>query len=163
MNKAQDAIGQERVILWKDIDANDPKVAALLRQDFREFVDMLPDEMVEKAVEYVLDVPEYSEDFEEGDIAEFERGKDVFRRNTSADLNGGTEKSASLIRAELHQLAESMSAALLAEGVDVLCSTALLNIPEDMTKEELADFIAGDEEIKRGKYVKWDDIKQTDV
>ena len=25
MNKAEDAVGQERVILWKDIEANDPR------------------------------------------------------------------------------------------------------------------------------------------
>ena len=77
------------------------------------------------------------------EIADFERGKEEFRRNTSAEVNGGSEKSASLIRAELHRLSESMSAALLAEGVDVMCSTALLSIPEDMTEEEIADFIAG--------------------
>ena len=163
MNKAQEAIGQERVILWKDIDANEPRVAALLRQDFREMVDILPDEMVEKAAGLMLEIPDWSEDYREGEIADFERGKEVLLRNTGADLNYGTEKSASLIRAELHQLAESMSAALLAEGVDVMCSTALLNIPEDMTEEEIADFISGDEEIKRGEYVKWDDVKRTDV
>ena len=46
MNKTEEVAGQERVILWKDIEANDPEVAALLRQDFRELVDMLTGEMV---------------------------------------------------------------------------------------------------------------------
>ena len=32
MNKTEDVIGKERVILWKDIEANDPHVALLLRQ-----------------------------------------------------------------------------------------------------------------------------------
>ena len=166
MNKTEDALKdteKERVILWKDIDANDPEVAALLRQDFRELVDMLTDEMVGKAVGFILEIPDWPEDYREGEVSEFERGKEEFRRNTSADLNGGIEKSVSLIRAELHQLAESMSAALLTEGVNVMCSTALLNIPEDMTEEEIADFIAGDEEIKRGEYVKWEYIKRSDV
>ena len=166
MNNTEDALKgteKERVILWKDIDANDPEVASLLRQDFGELVDVLTDEMVGKAVGLILEIPDWPEDYREGEIADFERGKEGFRRNTTADANGGSEKSASLIRAELHRLSESMSAALLAEGVDVMCSTALLNIPEDMTEEEIADFIAGDEEIKRGEYVKWEDIKRSDV
>lgn len=163
MNEIEEAIGQDRVILWKDIEANDPEAAKALRQDFNELIDEAPDDMMNKAAGYLLEIPDWAEDYREGEIADFERGKEEFRRNTSADLNGGTEKSESLIRGELHRLSESMSAALLAEGVDVMCSTALLNIPEDMTEEEIADFIAGDEEIKRGEYVKWEDIKRSDV
>ena len=126
-------------------------------------IDEAPDDMMDKAAGYMLEIPDWPEDYREGEIADFERGKEKFRRNTNAEVNGGSEKSASLIRAELHRLSESMSASLLAEGVDVMCSTALLSIPEDMTEEEIADFIAGDEEIKRGEYVKWEDIKRTDV
>ena len=166
MNKTEDALkdtGQDRVILWKDIDANDPEVATLLRQDFRELVDMLTDEMVGKAVGYILGEPEYVEDYNEGEIAEFERGKALFKGNVGAGLNGGCEKSVSLMRAELSRLADSMSASFLATCIDILGSTALLNIPEDLTEEEIADIIAGDEEIKRGEYVKWEDVKRTDV
>ena len=163
MNKTDEAVGKARIILWKDIEANDPEVASLLRQDFKELIDEAPDDMIDKAAGYMLEIPDWPEDYHEGEIADFEQGKEEFRRNTSADVNGGSEKSASLIRAELHRLSESMSAALLAEGVDVMCSTALLNILEDMTDEEISDFIAGDEEIKRGEYVKWEDIKRSDV
>ena len=163
MNKTEEVAGQERVILWKDIDANDPEVAALLRQDFRELVDMLTDEMVEKAVGYILEEPEYAEDYDGGEIAEFERGKASFRANADTGLNGDCEKSVALMRAELSRLGDSMSASFLATCIDILGSTALLNISEDMTEEEIADFIAGDEEIKRGEYVKWEDIKRTDV
>ena len=163
MNKTEDVTGQEHVILWKDIEANDPEVASLLRQDFSELIDEAPDDMMDKAAGYLLEIPDWPQDYREGEIADFERGKEEFRRNTSTDVNGGSGKSASLIRAELHRLSESMSAALLAEGVDVMGSTVLLNIPEDMTEEETADFIAGDEEIKRGESVKWEDIKRTNV
>ena len=31
MNKTEEVVGKESVILWKDIDANDPEVAALLK------------------------------------------------------------------------------------------------------------------------------------
>ena len=163
MNKTEEGIGQERVILWKDIEANYPEAAKALRQDFNGLIDEAPDEMMDKAARYLLHLPDYPEDYREEEIANFERGKEEFRCNTSEDVNGGGEKSASLIRAELHRLSESMSAALLAEGVDVMGSTALLNIPEDMTEEEITDFLAGDEEIKRGEYVQWEDIKRTDV
>ncbi len=163
MNKAEDAVGQERVILWKDIEANDPDAALLLRQDFRELVCEAPDDMMDKAAEYLLEIPDYPEDYREDKIADFERGKEEFRRNTRADLNGGSENSASLLRAELHHLSKSMSGLLLAEGVDVMSSTALLNIPEDMTEEELMDFLAGEEEFEQGDWVKWEDIKRTDI
>lgn len=159
MNKTEEAVGRERVILWKDIEANDPEVAALLRQDFRELVDMLTDEMVGKAVEYILEEPEYPEDCREDELAEFESGKALFKGSASSGSNGGCEKSVYLMRVELSHLADSMSASFLATGIDILGSTALLNIPEELTEEELADFLAGDEEIKRGEYVKWDDIK----
>ena len=36
MNETEDAVGQDRVILWKDIEANDPKAAKALRQDFND-------------------------------------------------------------------------------------------------------------------------------
>ncbi len=163
MNKTEEVAGQERVILWKDIEANDPEVAALLREDFRELVDMLTDEMVGKAAGYILEEPKYSEDYYEVEIAEFDRGKASFRANAATGMNGDCEKSVSLIRTELSRLADSMSASFLATCIDILGSTALLNIPVDMTEEEIADFIAGDEEIKRGEYVKWEDIKRTDV
>lgn len=166
MNKTEGALKgteKERVILWKDIDANDPEVAALLRQDFRELVDMLTDEMVGKAVEYILEEPEYREDYNEGEIAEFESGKALFKGNASSGSNGGCEESVSLMRMELSRLADSMSASFLATCIDILGSTALLNIPEDMTEEELADFIAGEEELERGEWVRLEDIKRTDV
>ena len=166
MNKTEDALKdteKERVILWKDIDANDPEVAALLRQDFRELVDMLTDEMVEKAVEYILEEPEYPEDYDEGETAEFERGKASFRANVSTGLNGGCEKSVSLICAELSRLADSMSASFLATCIDILGSTALLNIPEDMTEEELRAIEEGLKDIEEGRTVAWEDVKRTDV
>lgn len=163
MNKTEEAVGQDRVILWKDIDANDPEVAGLLRQDFRELVDMLTDDMVGKAVGYLLEVPDYPEDYRKYEIADFERGKEEFRRNMSADVNGGSERSAPLVRAELHRLSESMSAALLAESVDVMSSTALLNIPYDPTEEELKMIEETDAEIERGEFVRWEDVKRTDV
>ena len=163
MNKAEDATGEERVVLWKDIEANDPKAARALRQDFRELIDQAPDDMMGKAVRYLLETPDYPEDYHEDEIAEFECGKEKFRHNTSAGLNGDSEESASLIRAELHLLSESMSAALLAEGVDVMSSTALLDIPEDLTEEELRMLEETDAELQRGEFVRWEDIKRTDV
>ena len=113
---------------------------------------------------FILEEPEYPEDYDEGELAEFERGKARFRGNAGAGFNiAESEKSVSLMRDELRRLADSMSALLLALGVDILSSSALLNIPEDMTEEELADFIAGEEEFERGEWVKWEDIKRTDV
>ena len=106
MNKTEEVAGQERVILWKDIKANDPEVAALLRQDFRELVDMLTGEMVGKAAGYMLEMPDYPEDYRTEEIADFECGKEKFRHSTNADVNGGSEKSLSLIRAELRLMAE---------------------------------------------------------
>ena len=163
MNETEDAVGQDRVIPWKDIEANDPKAAKALRQDFNELIDEAPDDVMDKAAGYLLEIPDYPEDYRVEEIADFERGKEEFRRNTSAYVNGGTEKSASHIRAELHRLSKSMSAALLAEGVDVMGSGALLNIPEDMTEEELRMFEETDAEIERGEFVKWEDIKRADI
>lgn len=162
MNKTEGALKdteKERVILWKDIDANDPEVAALLRQDFRELVDMLTDEMVGKAVEYILEEPEYPEDYREDELAEFKSGKALFKGNA----NGGCEDSVSLMREELIRLADSMSASFLATCIDILGSTALLNIPEDMTEEELKMLEETDVELERGEFVRWEDIKRTDV
>jgi hypothetical protein len=56
-----------------------------------------------------------------------------------------------------------MSGELLDEAVDVLKSTALLDIPYEMTPEEWADFLEGEEEIERGDYVSWEEIKRTSV
>ena len=166
MSMAEDTlkdIERERTILWKDIEANVPKVAKALRQDFNELIDKAPDDMMEKAAGYLLEIPDYPEDYRQDELDEFKRGKDKYRRNLDRDLDGDAEKSAAFIRAELHRLAESMSAALLAEGIDVMGSTALLDIPEDPTEEELRMFEETDAELERGEFVRWEDIKRTDV
>ena len=147
-----------------------------LCKEIHELIDMLPDDMLEEASEGVLSVPDFPEDFDPADIKRFEKAKRDFRSGNLTETphdrpkedsirESGAKyvKNAHSIRKSLHGLAEYMSGELLDEAVDVLKSTALLDIPYEMTPEEWADFLEGEEEIERGDYVSWEEIKRTGV
>ena len=147
-----------------------------LRKEIHELIDMLPDDMLEEASEGVLSVPDFPEDFDPADIKRFEKAKRDFRSGNLTETSDGCPKDDSIgesgakydnhphsIRDSLHSLAEFMSGEILDEAVDVLKSTALLDMPYEMTPEEWADFLEGEEEIVRGDYVSWEEIKRTGV
>ena len=147
-----------------------------LLEEMHELIDMLPDDMLEEASEGVLSVPDFPEDFDPAEIKRFEAAKrDFCNYGHTGTLEGALKEDSirdtgkayanrlHLMRKNLHSLAEHMSGGLLDEGVDVLKSTALLDIPYEMTPEEWADFLAGEEEFERGEYVSWEEIKRTSV
>ena len=144
-----------------------------LMQEIHELIDMLPDDMLEKAAGFILDVPDYPEDFAQDEIDAFEKAKEAFREsevpNQDPRVRSIRERPAPFndpahsTRANLHVLAHAMSGELLDEAVAVLKSTALLNIPYEPTEEELAEFLAGVAEFERGESYRWEDIKRTDV
>ena len=138
------------------------KPAMGLLQEMRELIDMLPDDMVELAAEYILEVPEYPEDYRKDETAILELAKDEFRRGVGVPTsNGGASLGA--MRAGLHRLAESMSDPLLDEAVYALGSTALLNIPYEPTEEEWESIRAGMKEAESGDVVPWEQIRRADV
>ena len=56
-----------------------------------------------------------------------------------------------------------MSGEILDEAVDVLGSTALLDIPYEPTEEEWESIRAGIEEAEAGDLVPWEQVRRTGV
>ena len=152
------------------------KTAESLLEEMRELIDMLPDDMLEKAVHYILLVPEYPEDFDPEEISRLERAKSDFSSGKLGKLSVVQTPEQSVhersveyvestdqIRENLRRLAESMSGEILDEAVDVMCSTALLNIPYEPTEEELKAIEEGLKDIEEGRVVRWEDVRRTDV
>lgn len=147
-----------------------------LHNEIHELINMLPDDMLQDAAEGLQSVPEFPEDFDPAEVARFEKAKRDFRNGKLAEMpercpderstresEAGYMENLNSPRVTLHQLSEYMSGEILDEAVDVLKSTALLDIPYEMTPEEWADFLEGEEEFKRGEYVSWEEIKRTSV
>ena len=143
-----------------------------LLKEMHELIDMLPNDMLEKAAYYISRVPDFPEDFDPNEIERLEIAKHKFqigelaRPDDSEAANGPTresERTSHPIRDNLHRLAEHMSGEILDEAVDVLSSTALLNIPYEPTEEEIRILRETDEEFERGEFFRWEDIKRTDV
>ncbi len=67
----------------------------------------------------------------------------------------------STTRDELNQLLESLPEEELAQVLDFV--KVLLEEPEDLTDEEWEEVRKGEEEIKRGEWVRWEDVRRTDV
>jgi hypothetical protein len=67
----------------------------------------------------------------------------------------------SATRDELNQLLESLPEEELAQVLDFV--KVLLEEPEDLTDEEWEEVRKGEEEIKRGEWVRWEDVRRTDV
>ena len=67
----------------------------------------------------------------------------------------------SILREQLHQLLESLTEGYLPQVRDFL--SVLNEEPEELSTEELAEVRKGEEEIKRGEWVKWEDVRRSDV
>ena len=150
----------------------EPITAEGLLKEMHELIDMLPEDMLEKAAYYISLVPDFPEDFDPSEIERLELAKKKFhiaelaRPDDSEAANGSTRESeipSHPIRDNLHRLAEHMSGEILDEAVDVLGSTALLNIPYEPTEEEWESIRAGIEEAEVGDLVPWEQVRRTDV
>ena len=154
----------------------EPITAEGLLKEMHELIDMLPEDMLEKAAEGILSVPDFPEDFDPNEIERFEMAKRDFRNGSIAGMQEAETKTGSIretnaeytnhlhaTRKNLHRLAEYMSCELLDEAVDVLKSTALLDIPIEPTEEEIRILRETDEEFERGEFFTWEEIKRTDV
>ena len=119
------------------------------RREMDRLIDLLPCEMVEAAASAMLAEPEFPEGYDDEEIDRYEAAKAEFRRRAGAarrskgtwmpdGLNLGWLYESELKRVELRRLAASMSKDLLVDsGIEVLCSSALLDIPEYLTQSEL--------------------------
>lgn len=67
----------------------------------------------------------------------------------------------SATREELHRLLQSVPEKDLTEVWDFV--KALLEEPEDLTEEERQDVSEGEEEIRRGEWVWWEEVRRKDV
>ena len=67
----------------------------------------------------------------------------------------------SATRDELHQLVESLPEKELDEVLSFV--KILLQEPEELTEEEWREVREGKEEIHRGEWMWWQDIKRTDI
>ena len=97
----------------------------------------------------MLAEPEFPEGYDYDEIKRYEAAKAEFRRRVKFErrsegtwmpdgLNLGWLYESELKRVELRRLAASMSEDLLVDsGIEVLCSSALLDIPEYLTQSEL--------------------------
>ena len=65
------------------------------------------------------------------------------------------------IRDEVHQLVEALVDDKLSEVRDFL--KVLASEPEELTGEELTDVLEGEEEFKRGEWVRWENVRRKDV
>ena len=122
------------------------------RREMDRLIDMLPCEMVDAAAAAMLAEPEFPEGYDEDEIGRYEAGKAEFgrrvnsgRRSAGTRMQDGTNLAwlyeAELKRVELRRLAASMSDDLLVDsGLEVLCSSALLDIPEYLMQSELDSF-----------------------
>jgi hypothetical protein len=67
----------------------------------------------------------------------------------------------STTRDDLNQLLELLPEEELSQVLDF--AKVLLEEPEDLTDEEWEEVHKGEEEIKRGEWVRWEDVRRTDV
>ena len=67
----------------------------------------------------------------------------------------------STIRHDLHQLVDLLSEAELIQVYDL--AKMLLVEPDDLTESEVEEVAKGEEEVRRGEWVRWEDVKRTDV
>lgn len=67
----------------------------------------------------------------------------------------------SATREELHRLLQSVPEKDLTEVRDFV--KVLLEEPDDLTEEERQDVREGEEEIRRGEWVRWKDVRRKDV
>ena len=150
----------------------EPPTAEGLLKEMHELIDMLPDDMLEKAVEGILNVPDFPEDFDPTEIERLELARQKYhtgeltRPDKSETVNWSPkerEASSHPIRDNLHLLADYMSGEILDEAVDVLGSTALLDIPYEPTEEEWESIRAGIEEAEAGDLVPWEQVRCTGV
>ena len=65
------------------------------------------------------------------------------------------------MREELHRLVESLSEDELSEVSHF--AKLLLKEPDELTEDEMREVEKGESEIQRGDWVRWEDIKRTDV
>jgi len=65
------------------------------------------------------------------------------------------------IRDELHQLVESLPEEDLTQVRDFV--KVFLEEPDELTKEEWQEVREGEEEFRRGEWVKWHDVRRKDV
>ena len=119
------------------------------RREMDRLIDMLPCEMVVEAAAAMLAEPEFPEGYEDGEIGRYEAARTEFSRRVESERsreetrtpggqNLGWVYESELTRVELHRLAASMSDDLLVDsGLEVLCSSALLDIPEYLAASEL--------------------------
>ena len=150
----------------------EPITAESLLKEMHELIDMLPDNMLEKAAHYILRVPDFPEDFEPAEIERLTLAKQKFDKGeltqtddseAAAWPTGETQAPSHPIRDNLHRLAEYMSGEILDEAVNVLGSTALLGIPVEAAEDEIRILRETEEEFERGEFFRWEDIKRTDV
>jgi hypothetical protein len=67
----------------------------------------------------------------------------------------------STIRYELHQLLDRLPEPELSQVRDFM--KVLLEEREELTDEEWEEVGKGEEEIQRGEWVRWEDVRRTDV
>ena len=162
----------------------DPEIitySGLLRE-MRDLIEMLPDDMVEKAADAVLLLPEYPDwpdMFTQAELDRFEVGKRKFRNGElRAAADNGTSGSGihettakyieqaqarhKTLRKDLHRLTKYMSGELLDEAVETLKSEALLDIPYELTQEEWEDLHESDKDIERGDVLSWEEFMRDD-
>ena len=118
-------------------------------REMDRLIDVLPCEMVEEAAAAILAEPEFPEGYDDDEIERYEAAKAEFRRRVKFQrrsvgtwmpdgLNLGWLYESELKRVELRRLAATMSEDLLVDsGIEVLCSSALLDIPEYLMQSEL--------------------------
>ena len=119
------------------------------RREMGRLIDMLPCEMVEEAAAAMLAEPEFPEAYDDDEIDRYEEAKAEFSRIVESERpseetrmpggpNLGWLYESELMRVELRRLVASMSDDLLVDsGLEVLCSSGLLDIPEYLTEGEL--------------------------
>ena len=67
----------------------------------------------------------------------------------------------SVLREELHQLLGSLPEEELSQVRDFL--KVLLEEPDDLTEEERQEVREGEDEIRRGEWVWWEEVRRKDV
>ena len=139
----------------------EPNTAESLIKEMHELIDMLSDDMLGKAAYYISRVPDFPEDFDATEIERLELAKhklriDKFAQSDDSEAAIGSTSESDMhphqIRDNLHRLAEHISREILDEAVDVLRSTALLDIPVEPTEEEIRILRETDEEFERGEF-----------
>jgi len=67
----------------------------------------------------------------------------------------------STIRDDLHQLVDLLSEEELVQVHDL--AKILLVEPDDLTESEMEEVAKGEEEVRKGEWVRWEDVRRTDV